>query len=91
MSNVKGVAVKIRDAGIEAVAICLLHSYINPDHERRVAEIIRGVLGSKVYVTCSYEILHEIREYERTSTTVVNAYLWPNHRTLRRFSGEQIA
>jgi N-methylhydantoinase A len=76
-SNVKDIAVKIRDEGIEAVAICLLHSYINPDHERRVAEIVRGILGAKVYVTCSYEILPEIREYERTSTTVVNAYLGP--------------
>ena len=49
----------------------------NPAHERRVAEIVREVVGDDVYVTCSSEILAEIREYERTSTAVVNAYVGP--------------
>ena len=64
-------------AEIEAVAVSLLHSYANPDHERRVAEIVRAMLGDSVYVSCSSDLLPEIREYERTSTTVINAYLGP--------------
>ena len=55
----------------------LLHAYANPAHERRAAEIVRDVVGDDVYVTCSSEILAEIREYERTSTAVVNAYVGP--------------
>ena len=70
-------AERLRDEEVEAVAISLLHSYANPDHEQRVARIVRDVLPPDVYVTCSHEILPEIREYERTSTTVVNALLGP--------------
>ena len=47
------------------------------DHERRVAEMLRAALGDAVYITCSVDVLPEIREYERTSTTVVNAYIGP--------------
>ena len=67
----------LRDEEVEAVAIALLHSYANPAHEQRVAEIIRKIVRGDVYVSCSHEILPEIREYERTSTTVVNALLGP--------------
>jgi N-methylhydantoinase A len=67
----------IRRDDVDAVAICLLHSYANPDHEHEVAELVRGVVGDDVYLTCSADILPEIREYERTSTAVVNAYLGP--------------
>ena len=63
--------------GAEALAISLLHSYANADHERRVREIVRPLVGDDVYVTCSADILPEIREYERTSTAVVNAYVGP--------------
>ena len=76
-ASVRTAAQRLKDAGVEAVAICLLHSYANPDHERRVKEIVLDALGNDVFVTCSFEILPEIREYERTSTTVVNAYLGP--------------
>jgi N-methylhydantoinase A len=69
----------LRAAGVEAVAISLLHSYANPQHERRVAELVRAALPG-VYITCSTEILPEIREYERTSTVVVNAYVGPTVR-----------
>ena len=68
---------RLKAEGIEAVAICLLHAYANPAHERRVAEILRPILGPEVFVSCSHEILPEMREYERTSTTVVNAFLGP--------------
>jgi len=67
----------LRDEGVQAVAIALLHSYANPAHEKRVAELVRAVLPADVYISCSHEILPEIREYERTSTTVVNALLGP--------------
>lgn len=63
--------------GVEAVAIVFLHSYVNPDHEKAVAAIARRILGPEVFVTASHEILPVIREYERTSTTVINAYLGP--------------
>lgn len=62
---------------VAAVAIAYLHSYANPDHEKRSAEIVRDVMGPDVFITCSSDILPEIREYERTSTTVINAYLGP--------------
>jgi len=70
----------LREAEVEAVAIALLHSYANPAHERRVAKLVRAALPDSVYVTCSTEILPEIREYERTSTVVVNAYVGPTVR-----------
>ena len=76
-ASVAAVAERIAAAEVDAVAVCLLHAYANPAHERRVAELLRARLGAEVYVTCSSDILPEIREYERTSTTVVNAYVGP--------------
>jgi len=74
---VRRAAERARDEGVAAVAISFLHAYANPAHERRAAEIVREVVGHDVYITCSSEILAEIREYERTSTAVVNAYVGP--------------
>lgn len=76
-ASVVRIAEQLRRERIESVAICLLHSYANPTHEIRIRELLRQELGPDVYLTCSHEILPEIREYERTSTTVVNAYLGP--------------
>jgi N-methylhydantoinase A len=76
--SVRSAARQIRDEGVEAVAIALLHAYADDRHERRVEAIVRAVVGDDVYVTRSSEILPEIREYERTSTTVVNAYVGPS-------------
>ena len=70
-------AERARAEGVAAVAISFLHAYANPAHERRAAEIVREVVGDDVYITCSSDILAEIREYERTSTAVVNAYVGP--------------
>ena len=75
--SVEAAAERLAAAGIEAVAVCLLHAYANPDHERRVAVILRERLGGDVFLTCSSDLLPVIREYERTSTTVINAYLGP--------------
>lgn len=62
----------------DAVAICLLYSYINPDHERRIAEKIiqRGILTSH-QIILSHQVLPEFREYERASTTALEAYVRP--------------
>ena len=65
-----------QDEGVEAVAISLLWSFLRPDHERRIAEMVR-VAMPEAYVTLSVDLLPQIREYTRTSTTVVNAYIGP--------------
>ncbi len=75
--TVRDVAARLSEQGVEAVAIALLHSYADDVHERRVEEILRESLAGDVFVTRSADILPEIREYERTSTAVVNAYLGP--------------
>lgn len=62
--------------GVEAIAICFLHSYANPEHERRAADLIRH-RWPEIPVTASCEITREWREYERTSTTVLNSYVKP--------------
>jgi N-methylhydantoinase A len=72
--SVEQVARALKAEGVEAVAVCFLHSYINPDHERAAGEIIRAALPN-AYLSLSHEILREYREFERTSTTVVNAYI----------------
>jgi len=61
---------------LESVAVCLIHAYANPEHERAVAAAIRERLP-EVYLALSSEVLPEIREFERTSTTVANAYVMP--------------
>src|SRR6266705_2707412 len=62
--------------GVEAVAICLLHAYVNPAHERRLAALVREIAPQMV-VACASEVVPEIREYERTSTTTANMYVAP--------------
>ena len=71
------IAKKINKLKIEAVAICFLHSYKNSIHEKEAKKILGELLSPDIFLCTSYEILPEIREYERTSTTVVNAYLGP--------------
>jgi N-methylhydantoinase A len=66
----------LRAADVEAVAVTLLFSFLHPEHERRVGEAIRRALPG-VRVSLSVELLPEFREYERSSTTVANAYLAP--------------
>jgi N-methylhydantoinase A len=62
--------------GVDAVAVCFLHSYANPEHEQQAGEIVRKAMP-KAYVSLSHEIMREYREYERISTTAVNAYIGP--------------
>ena len=75
-STVRAAAERIRAAGIEAVAVCYLHSFANPAHERRTGEILREML-SDAFVSLSVDVLPRKLEYERTSTTVINAYVGP--------------
>ena len=66
----------LKKAGVESVAVCLLHAYANVAHERRLGELLH-LQFPEAYVSLSHEILREFREYERTSTTVLNAYVGP--------------
>jgi len=74
-AEVRDVADAIREDGAEAVAVSLLHAYAHPENERAVTRVLREEL--EVPVSASNEVLAEFREYERTSTTVVDAYLRP--------------
>jgi len=74
------VVAKIRACGAESVAVSLLHSYARPEHEVRMGEALAAELPD-LYVTLSHDILRSYREYERTSTTVLNAYIGPKVRT----------
>jgi N-methylhydantoinase A len=65
-----------KDEGVEAIAVSFVWSFLRPDHERRAAEIIRAEFP-EAYLTLSVDVLPQIREYTRTSTTVVNAYIGP--------------
>ena len=74
--DVRDAAARIRDLGIQAVAICFLHAYANPGHEQRAAAILREELPD-VFVSLSCEVLPTFREFERTMATVLNAYVMP--------------
>ena len=76
MSTVEKVADRIAETGVRSVAISLLHSYANPDHEARIADTLRSRIPG-VALSIASELLPEMREYERTSTTVINAYVRP--------------
>jgi N-methylhydantoinase A len=65
---------ELRDKDIEAIAVCFVHSYANPEHERLVGDIIHEI-APDIRVSLSSDVVPEIREYERTSTTVVNVYV----------------
>ena len=67
---------KFEARNIEAIAVCFLNSFINPEHEHLAARVLREMLPD-IQVSTSYDVFPEIREFERTSTTVVNAYLQP--------------
>ncbi|HYM84406.1 MAG TPA: hydantoinase/oxoprolinase family protein [Candidatus Dormibacteraeota bacterium] len=73
---VRTVARRAADAGIASFAICFLHSYVNPEHEELAHRILAEALPES-FVCHSAELLREPPEFERTSTTVINAYLMP--------------
>ena len=75
-SSVREVVSALREADVDAVAVCLLFAFLHPGHERRVGEAVRQALPG-VHVSLSSEVLPEFREYERFATTVADAYLAP--------------
>jgi len=87
-AEVEWAAQRLRELGAESVVIHFLHSYVNPDHERRAAEIVRRVWPNR-YVTTGHTLLSEYREYERGVTAAVNAAIQPVlHRYLDRLGRE---
>jgi N-methylhydantoinase A len=76
--------------GVRSVAICFINSYANPDHEREAAEVLR-LRQPDLMVTASVDVLPEVKEYERTSTTVVNAYLLDSMRRYLSALSERLA
>ncbi|NKB39430.1 MAG: hydantoinase/oxoprolinase family protein, partial [Gammaproteobacteria bacterium] len=76
LSSIRQIAEELKKNEIESVAICFLHSYVNPEHEERAAEELRKYLPD-IYISLSSQVAPEIREYERFSTTVANAYVQP--------------
>ena len=72
--EIQQLTLRLRHAKAESIAICLLHSYANPAHERQLAQALRA---AGFAISASHEILPEYREFERWSTTAVNAYVLP--------------
>src|SRR5260221_8862103 len=96
-AEVQALAKSLAAQNIEAIAVCFLHAYANPAHEQRVGDIFRAA-NPKLFVTLSHEIVREYREYERTSTTALNAFVGPrvqaylgrleNHLRDEKFTGK---
>jgi N-methylhydantoinase A/oxoprolinase/acetone carboxylase beta subunit len=79
---------RLKEAGVEAVAVCFLFSFLNPEHEARVAEIVREEFPD-AFLSVSSEVLPQYREYERFSTVCLNAYIGPRvSRYVRRLEDE---
>jgi N-methylhydantoinase A len=76
LDYIKELAEELKKHEIESIAICFLHSFVNPEHEQRAAAELRKYLPD-IYISLSSEVAPEIREYERFSTTVANAYIQP--------------
>ena len=74
METAKDIALHLKGLDVESLAVCFLFSYVNPDHEKKVKELLES---SGLQISLSHEILSEFREFERTSTTVINAYVSP--------------
>jgi len=81
METAKDIVFRLKELEIESVAVCFLFSYVNPLHEKKIRELLEH---SGLQVSLSHEILAEFREFERTSTTVINAYVSPK---MQRYIG----
>src|SRR5262249_3846172 len=74
--DVRRAVSRLKELGVTSIAVCLLFSFVNSAHEQRVREILREIYP-EAFVSLSSEVLPQIREFERTSTTIVNAYVTP--------------
>jgi N-methylhydantoinase A len=84
----RAIARQVRAQGAQSVAVCFLHSYANPEHELAMAQVFQEE-APEISVTLSHHLSREYREYERTSTTVIDAYVKPITRTyLTRLNDE---
>lgn len=84
-TNLQAAVATLKASGVEAVAVCFLHAYTMPDHEQKARTELEKHMPD-AYVSLSSEVLPEFREYERLSSTVINAYVGPRMGTyLRRF------
>jgi len=79
-AEIEAIGAELLDAGVASVAVCLLHSYADPGHEQRIGDIL-GRVCPDLFISLSHDILREYREYERTSTTALNAYVGPRVRS----------
>src|SRR3989339_422186 len=89
LEEVRGIARFFREQGVAAVAVCLLHSYMNPDHEQKIHALLNKEFPD-FHLSLSSQVNPEIREYERTSTTVANAYVQPLIKQYLRQIDEQL-
>jgi N-methylhydantoinase A len=78
-SEIENIGAELLAADISSVAVCLIHAYADPQHEQRIGDILANVCPD-IFVSLSHDILREYREYERTSTTALNAYVGPRVR-----------
>lgn len=74
--QVRGVVEELLAIGVDSIAVCLLHAASNPEHEELIRSVISS-MGPQVHVSISSEVMNSIREFERTSTVVVDAYVKP--------------
>jgi len=75
--DIKRVIERVAAGGYEAVAVCLLFSFLNPAHERSIAKALHDTYSDDLFVSLSHQVLAEYREYERSATTFLNAYVGP--------------
>jgi len=89
LDDIDNIAEQLRTDQIEAIAVCFLHSYRDGKHEALAVQRLRALLPD-LYISASHEILPEFREFERTSTTALNAYVGPRMRDYSRRLTEQL-
>ena len=83
-SRLQDAAQQLKEEGVEAIAICFMHSYANDSHERRAKEVLEAAFPN-IPITTSTEVAPEIREYERANTACANAYVLP---LMQRYLGD---
>jgi len=90
-AEVENAARELKDAGVTSIAICFLFSYLNAEHEKRAKAIVQRLCPG-VFVTCSHEVSPQFREFERFTTTAMNAFIGPLVRDyVARLSGDLTA